>query len=226
MLKKRSIKLRYVFYVFILFIISFFLYSCVKKQAPIIAEIPVYNATNKTIPSYNKTNLFFNETIVINNQTEEIPSKEVVSEVFSEEKNEVEKNKKIEKEEKTKKEKRSYWKLYGRGTPPLLAIFFDYDDYSIREDMWDRIKQNVKYLLEHPQVKIQLQGNCDERGTNEYNMALGAKRALEVKKMLVKLGIKEERISTISFGEERPLAKCHSETCWALNRRVDFVIIK
>ncbi len=190
-----------------LFII-FFLCSCAKKEAPSIIEIPSYEAPVKKIPSYN-------ETVFINNQTKEKPSKEVVSEVFSEEKN-----------KKAGKENWTYWQLYGRGTSPLLAIFFDYDDYSIREDMWDRIKQNVKYLLEHPQVNIQLQGNCDERGTNEYNMALGAKRALEVKKMLVKLGIKEGRISTISFGEERPLATCHNETCWAVNRRVDFVIIK
>jgi len=92
--------------------------------------------------------------------------------------------------------------------------------------MWDRLKENVKYLLNHPEVKIELQGNCDERGTNEYNMALGAKRALEVKKVLVKLGIEENRISTVSFGEEKPLCKESNEECWAINRRVDFVIIK
>lgn len=116
------------------------------------------------------------------------------------------------------------WRLYGRSTPPLLAIFFDYDDFSIREDMWDRIRKNVRYLLENPDVRIELQGNCDERGTNEYNMALGMKRALEVKKVLVKLGIDERRISVVSFGEERPLCRISDESCWAINRRVDFVI--
>ena len=73
-------------------------------------------------------------------------------------------------------------KLYGRGTPPLFAIFFDFDDYTIRSDMWDRLRTNAKYLLERKDVKIVLEGNCDERGTNEYNLALGMKRALEVKK--------------------------------------------
>jgi len=62
-------------------------------------------------------------------------------------------------------------KLYGRGTPPLFAIFFDFDDYGIRSDMWDRIRSNVKFLLEKRDVKIVLEGNCDERGTKEYNLA-------------------------------------------------------
>lgn len=115
-------------------------------------------------------------------------------------------------------------KLYGRGTPPLFAIFFDFDDYTIRSDMWDRIRTNAKYLLERKDVKIVLEGNCDERGTNEYNLALGMKRALEVKKALVRLGVEESRIEVVSFGEERPICSEHDESCYALNRRVDFVI--
>ncbi len=218
------------YFVLILFLITcLFLYSCAPRQeAPIIAEAPQYqNATNETV---SNNTVVSNETESVNNQTPELPENEVTSEVFSnnEENATVSENSTISENStnSTKKDKWSYWRLYGRGTPPLLAIFFNFDDYSIREDMWGRIKQNAKYLLEHPNVKVQLQGNCDERGTNEYNMALGAKRALEVKKMLVKLGIDAKRISTISFGEEKPLAKCHNETCWAINRRVDFVILK
>ena len=115
-------------------------------------------------------------------------------------------------------------KLYGRGTPPLFAIFFDFDDYTIRSDMWDRLRSNAKYLLERKEVKIVLEGNCDERGTNEYNLALGMKRALEVKKALVRLGVEESRIEVVSFGEERPICSEQDESCYALNRRVDFVI--
>jgi peptidoglycan-associated lipoprotein len=115
-------------------------------------------------------------------------------------------------------------KLYGRGTPPLFAIFFDFDDYTIRSDMWDRLRSNAKFLLERKEVKIVLEGNCDERGTNEYNLALGMKRALEVKKALVRLGVEESRIEVESFGEERPICSEHDESCYALNRRVDFVI--
>ena len=115
-------------------------------------------------------------------------------------------------------------KLYGRGTPPLFAIFFDFDDYTIRSDMWDRLRSNAKFLLERKEVKIVLEGNCDERGTNEYNLALGMKRALEVKKALVRLGVEESRIEVESFGEERPICSEQDESCYALNRRVDFVI--
>jgi peptidoglycan-associated lipoprotein len=100
-------------------------------------------------------------------------------------------------------------KLYGRGTPPLFAIFFDFDDYTIRSDMWDRLRSNAKFLLERKEVKIVLEGNCDERGTNEYNLALGMKRALEVKKALVRLGVEESRIEVESFGEERPICSEH-----------------
>ncbi len=133
-----------------------------------------------------------------------------------------------ENEQKKTKEKKNeyiYWKLFGRSSKPFYSIFFDFDRFNIRSDMWERIKSNAKYLLMHPDIKIQLQGNCDERGSNEYNLALGEKRALEVKKVLMKLGVKGDRICIISFGEERPLAKCHNETCWSINRRVDFVII-
>ncbi|PMP68812.1 MAG: peptidoglycan-associated lipoprotein [Thermodesulfobacterium geofontis] len=188
-------------------IICFFLFSCAKKEVPPVVEVPS-SAIEKP------------EEIKKPEKVEKLPKekKEIVSnateEVFKPE------------EIPPQKEDKEYWKLYGRGSAPLYAIFFDFDEYTIRDDMWDRIKQNVKYLLEHKDVKVELQGNCDERGTNEYNMALGAKRALEVKKVLIKLGIDEERINTISFGEEKPLCKESNEECWALNRRVDFVIIK
>jgi len=116
--------------------------------------------------------------------------------------------------------------LYGRSTPPLKAIFFDFDSYSIREDMKPRLKEAARYLMDHPAVRIELQGNCDERGSSEYNLALGEKRALAVKRYLVNLGISPERLETVSFGEERPLDPGHNERAWALNRRVDLVIIK
>jgi len=197
--------------------VGLLLSNCTKKEAPPIGEVPTYESLTKqqkvsppesSPESYNGTTIS-NETIF----SLDLPAEESVK-VFSE-----------ESEKQPQKEDWAHWKLYGRSSPPFFAIFFDFDDYNIRKDMWDKIKANVKYLLEHPSIKIQLQGNCDERGTNEYNMALGAKRALEVKKVLVKLGVNKDRIFTISFGEEKPLAKCHNETCWAINRRVDFVII-
>ena len=184
-------------------IICFFLFSCAKKEVPPVVEIPtpVIEKPKEEVKKPEKVE-------------EVIKEKEVTEEVFKPE------------EIPPPKEDKEYWKLYGRGSAPLLAVFFDFDEYVIRDDMWDRIKENVKYLLKRPEIKIELQGNCDERGTNEYNMALGAKRALEVKKVLLKLGIEESRISTISFGEEKTLCKESNEDCWAINRRVDFVIIK
>ncbi len=123
-------------------------------------------------------------------------------------------------------EHRKHLLVYGRSTPPLKAIFFDFDSYSIREDMKPRLKEAARYLLDHPEVRVELQGNCDERGSSEYNLALGEKRALAVKRYLVNLGISPDRLETVSFGEERPLDPGHNEKAWALNRRVDLVIIK
>jgi len=117
------------------------------------------------------------------------------------------------------------WALYGRSTPPLEAIFFDFDSYEIRDDMKARLQKDAQLLLAHPEWRVELQGNCDERGSSEYNLALGEKRALMVKRYLLNLGIDPKRLSTVSFGEERPLAKGHNEKAWALNRRVDLVIV-
>ncbi len=199
-----------------IFLLTFLLFGCAKKEAPPIAVVPFSSMEkgNETIEVKKIENATSGEFGKVK-EMETSPEEEVFKpeEITSEHTN-------------SKKKNREYLKLYGRSSPPLLAIFFDFDKYTIRDDMWDRIKKNVKYLLEHKDVKIELQGNCDERGTNEYNMALGAKRAQEVKKILVKLGIDEHRIRTISFGEERPICNESNEECWQLNRRVDFVIIK
>ena len=116
--------------------------------------------------------------------------------------------------------------IYGRSTRPLKAIFFDFDSYAIRPDMKPRLREAARFLFKHPEVRLELQGNCDERGSSEYNLALGEKRALAVKRYLVNLGVSPERLETVSFGEERPLDPGHNERAWALNRRVDLVIIK
>lgn len=86
--------------------------------------------------------------------------------------------------------------------------------------------EDARYLLDHPELKVELQGNCDERGSSEYNLALGERRALAVKRFLVNLGVEPSRLVTVSFGEEKPLDPRHNERAWALNRRVDLVVIK
>lgn len=114
--------------------------------------------------------------------------------------------------------------LEGRTTGPFLPIYFDFDKSNIREDQRGRIEKNADFLKQNKDVKVRIEGNCDERGTNEYNMALGERRALSAKKYLMNLGVHEDRMHTISFGEEKPLLRGHDEYSWAQNRRDDFVI--
>lgn len=106
----------------------------------------------------------------------------------------------------------------------LKPIFFDFDKYDIRPGDAEILKANSALLKKFPNIKIQIEGHCDERGTNEYNLALGERRANSTKKYLISLGIEEDRISTISYGEERPFDPGHNEEAWAKNRRAHFVI--
>lgn len=116
--------------------------------------------------------------------------------------------------------------LEGRSHAPMLPIYFDFDKSNIRDDQRDRLEKNADYLLANRMVRVRIEGNCDERGTNEYNMALGERRALSAKKYLINLGVMESRLETISYGEERPLQYGHDELSWAQNRRDDFVVNK
>ncbi|GBC79971.1 Outer membrane lipoprotein Omp16 [bacterium HR09] len=106
----------------------------------------------------------------------------------------------------------------------LKDVFFDTDKADLRPDARELLAQNARWLLQHPTVKILIEGHCDERNTNEYNLALGWRRANAVKDYLVSLGVAADRISTISYGEERPFATCHDESCWWQNRRAHFVV--
>lgn len=112
----------------------------------------------------------------------------------------------------------------GRTSAPMLPIYFDFDKSDIREDQVSRAIVNADFLKENPDVVIRIEGNCDPRGTKEYNMALGERRAQSAKKYLVNLGVEENRMTTISFGEERILLHGHDELSYAQNRRDDFVI--
>lgn len=104
-------------------------------------------------------------------------------------------------------------------------VHFDYDKYDIRPEDAEILKENAALLMKYPKVKIQVEGHCDERGTNEYNLALGERRANAAKKYLLSLGISADRISSISYGEEKPLDAGHDEEAWAKNRRGHFIIL-
>ncbi|OGP90232.1 MAG: peptidoglycan-associated lipoprotein [Deltaproteobacteria bacterium RBG_16_48_10] len=107
----------------------------------------------------------------------------------------------------------------------LKDIRFDFDKYDIRPADAEILKENAALLMKYPKVKIQVEGHCDERGTNEYNLALGERRANAAKKYLLSLGIPTDRLSSISYGEEKPLDAGHNEEAWSKNRRGHFVIL-
>lgn len=101
-------------------------------------------------------------------------------------------------------------------------IYFDFDKSNLKMDAQEILKRKAVYLKANPNDSLLIEGNCDERGTNEYNLALGDRRANSAKKFLVNLGIAESRIKTISYGEERPLDPGHNEAAWAKNRNCQF----
>ncbi len=103
--------------------------------------------------------------------------------------------------------------------PPLRDVFFNFDDAMIRADQRTALKEDFAWLKAHPEVKLTIAGHCDERGTEEYNLALGERRAQAVKDYLVAEGIAADRINTISYGKDRPFALGHDEHAWQLNRR-------
>lgn len=106
----------------------------------------------------------------------------------------------------------------------FTTIHFDFDKYNIRSGDARILEQNAEVLKAHPDVKILIEGHCCEIGTNEYNLALGARRANAARDYLIKLGISKERMSTISYGEERPIDPGHTEAARSKNRRAEFVI--
>ena len=103
-------------------------------------------------------------------------------------------------------------------------IFFDYDKYDVRTDAQGTLAHDAAYLTSHPNVKILIGGYCDERGSNEYNLALGQNRAESAKKGLVNAGVAASRIRVISYGKEKPFCTESTESCWQQNRRAGFTM--
>jgi peptidoglycan-associated lipoprotein len=101
--------------------------------------------------------------------------------------------------------------------------FFDYNKFELRADARDALSQTAQFLRQHPEIKVTIEGHCDERGTTEYNLGLGQNRADAAKKFLESLGVPADRISTTSFGKEKPFCMAHDEDCWQQNRRAHFV---
>jgi peptidoglycan-associated lipoprotein len=106
----------------------------------------------------------------------------------------------------------------------MQPVYFDFDQSFIRSDAKEAMKANAEWLKAHPQARIKIEGNCDERGTIEYNQALGQRRAANAKKYLTDMGIPGKRISLISYGKEKPGCTDGTESCWQKNRRDDFTV--
>jgi len=108
----------------------------------------------------------------------------------------------------------------------FVDIHFAFDRFDLRPDAREVLDMHAKWLKAHPEFTVRIEGNCDERGTVEYNMALGQRRAANAMKYLIDLGIGKNRLSTISYGKERPLDPGHSEEAWAKNRRDHFSVTR
>jgi peptidoglycan-associated lipoprotein len=103
------------------------------------------------------------------------------------------------------------------------SIYFDYDRYDVKEEYRPLVELHARYLRDNKQMKMLIQGNTDERGSREYNLALGQRRSEAIKRMMMLMGVREEQLEAVSLGEEKPKAEGHTEEAWAQNRRGDLL---
>ncbi|MBN1296334.1 peptidoglycan-associated lipoprotein Pal [bacterium] len=111
-----------------------------------------------------------------------------------------------------------------RGMLSNESIYFDYDQAMLTEDARSILAEKAGYMINNPDIQVVIEGHCDERGSNEYNLALGERRAAAARKYLVNFGVNTTNIDTVTFGEERPVCRESGESCWKLNRRAAFVV--
>lgn len=114
---------------------------------------------------------------------------------------------------------------YVREQGLLQTVYFDFDQADLRADARERLASNARFLEQHPNLVVAIEGHADERGTNEYNLALGDRRASNTRGYLGNLGVPGDRVRTVSYGEERPECVDTDENCWWKNRRAQFVIV-
>ena len=103
------------------------------------------------------------------------------------------------------------------------SIYFDFDKDEVKAEFRPLVEAHAKYLSENPDARVMLQGNADDRGSREYNLALGQRRAVAVKKVMNVLGVQDKQIETVSYGEEKPRCSEQAESCWSQNRRTDII---
>jgi len=192
----------------------FLLSSCAKKQ--VVTEEEQVKAPPKEVAKVEEEKPAVKEA----KEAEEVKEAE---EAKLEKLKELEETKKREAEAKMNEEKA--WQERRIAKVEAESIYFDFDKSFIKLEYRAVLQAKAEFLKDDPNIHIRIEGNCDERGTNEYNLALGERRANSAAKFLVSLGISPDRIEAISYGEERPLASGHGGGAWAQNRRDDFTVI-
>ena len=131
---------------------------------------------------------------------------------------------KLAEEKRLQEEALKREKMAARDSFVNVKIYFDFDKSLLLPEAQEILKTKAQWLRDNPDASITLEGHCDERGTSEYNLALGDRRAQSTKNFLIDLGINDLRLTTISYGEERPEDSDHNEAAWSKNRRVNFVL--
>lgn len=105
------------------------------------------------------------------------------------------------------------------------TVYFEFDKAAVQKKELDKVQAVGQALKSRPEISVEVEGHCDERGTEEYNRSLSEKRALSVREYLINLGISPERVFTVSFGEDKPAVNAHNEAAWAKNRRAEFILL-
>ena len=212
----------------------FLLSSCAKKQI-VTGEEEITAAPEKEVAKVEPEEEKAPVTEVAKEVEEEkvVEEKPVVEEKVIEEEAVVEERPLVEekpvveeKAEVAEFDEEAAWRERMAARVEAESIYFDFDRSFIKPEYRPILDTKAEFLKDNPEYSLRIEGNCDERGTNEYNLALGERRADSVKNYLVSLGVSPDNIETISYGEERPLAVGHNEDSWAQNRRDDFVIIE
>ena len=103
------------------------------------------------------------------------------------------------------------------------SVYFDFDSNAVKDEFRGLIQAHARYMADHRDTRVRIEGNCDERGSREYNLALGQRRSEAIKRMMMLMGVREEQLEAVSLGEEKPKAEGHDEAAWAQNRRGDLL---
>jgi len=192
--------------------VGFLVVGCAKKKIPTYSQPTVKQSQSTSLTQEDLTKKTTSNIKTGPEQGSKVDEYAVTSEEISSENLNKESNKIVLPEEAEKEIKK--------------RIYFAFDSYELNNNAKEILKKKAEILLKYPSIKLVIEGHCDERGTEEYNLALGERRARAAYEYLIMLGIEADRLSIVSYGEERPIDPRHNEEAWAKNRRDEFKISK